>query len=79
MVVSRSDVRDQRTERVERCIMAFFDLTFHILFYFVHGHVSRTFDECLHILFPSTYNEFSHGVEFGKLCFIVGIVDRAGT
>ena len=38
-----------------------------------------TFDERLHVLGPCTLYKFAHGVEFGKLGRIVGIVGGAGT
>ena len=55
MVISRSDVRDQWAERIERRIMAFFDLAFPIFLDLMHGHVSGTFDKGLHILVPVSY------------------------
>ena len=36
-----------------------------------------TLDECLHVLCPSSLNEFAHGVKFGKLCCVVGVVCRS--
>ena len=79
MVISRSDVRDQWAERIERRIMAFFDLAFHIFLDLMHGHVSGTFDKGLHILVPGAEHQLAHSVQLGELRFIVGIVDRART
>ena len=78
MVISGSDVCNQRAEGIERSIVTFFYLTFHVFFDFMHRYMSRPFNECLHILFPGTYYKLSHGVELGKLCFIISIVDRPG-
>ncbi len=58
--------------------MALLYLPVHVLPDFVHGHVARSFDECLHILRPCALYEFAHGVELGKLCRVVGIVCGAG-
>ena len=41
--------------------------------------MAGTFDECLYVFGPSTLYEFTHGVEFGKLRRVVGIVGRTGT
>ena len=35
--------------------------------------MSRSFDKSLHVLLPSPCDQFSHGIEFGKLSSIVGI------
>ena len=59
--------------------MALLYLTFHILLNLVHGHVSGAFDESLYILVPGTEHKLAHGIEFGKLRFVIGIVRRAGT
>ena len=79
MVVARCNVRNQRAERVERRIVAFLYLAFHILLNLVHGHVSGSFDKSLHVLCPGAEHKLAHGIEFGKLRFVVGIVRRAGT
>ena len=47
--------------------MAFFNLSFHVLFDFMHRNVSGAFNKCLNILIPGTEHQFSHGIEFGKL------------
>ena len=41
--------------------------------------MSRTFDEHLHILFPSALAEFAHYLEFAQLSLVIGIVGTAGT
>ena len=79
VVVTRSDVGHQRAESIERCVVAVADLTLHVLTNLVQGHVSRTFDKGLHVLFPGTKYEFAHCVEFGKLSLVVGIGDTART
>ena len=59
--------------------MAFLYLAFHILLNLVHGYVSGSFDKSLHVLCPGAEYKLAHGIEFGKLRFVVGIVRRAGT
>ena len=79
VVVARGNVGDERAECVEGRLVAFLNLALHVLGYFVHGHVAGTFDESLHTFVPGTGDEFAHGVEFGKLGTVVGVVDGAGT
>ena len=79
VVVTRGDVGHQRAEGVERRVVAVADLALHVLADFVQGHVSRTFDEGLHVLRPRTGHQLAHRVEFGKLCLVVGVGDTART
>ena len=58
--------------------MTLLDLSLHVLLDLVHRHVSRTLDECLNVLSPSTLNQFAHSVELGKLRSVVGVVCRTG-
>ena len=78
MVVGRGDVGDKRTECIEWCTVALLYLSVHICTYLLHGHMARSLDKCLHVLFPCPLNEFAHRVEFGKLCRVVGVVGRTG-
>ena len=41
----------------------------------MHGYVSRTFDECLYIFCPGAFYQFSHRIQFRKLCPVVRITD----
>ena len=78
VVVGRSNVGYERAECVEGCTVALLYLALHVLLYLVHWHVSRTLDECLYALSPSTFYKLAHSVEFGKLCCVVGVVGRTG-
>ena len=53
MVVSGSDVGGERAESIERRFMACRQLLIHIFAYLLHWHMSRTFDNHLHIVLPS--------------------------
>ncbi len=79
VVVARCDVGDERTEGVERSLVAVVELPLHVLLYFLQRHVSGTFDESLYVFVPGTGDKFAHGVEFGKLGLVVGVGDTAGT
>ena len=75
VVVAGRDVRDKRAERVERRVVALFNLALHIFAYFVHRHMAGPFYKCLYTFCPGTFHEFAHRVEFGKLCFVVRVVN----
>ena len=78
VVVAGRDVGDQRSERVERGVVAGLDLALHILLDLVQGHVSGTFDEGLHILGPGASDQFAQSVEFGELGLVIGVGNAAG-
>ena len=78
VVIAGSDVRDERAESVERCFVTLLDLALHVFGNLLHGDVSRSFNECLDVVFPSTGDEFAHGVEFRELCRVVGVGDTTG-
>ena len=59
VVVSGSDVADQRSQRVERGPVAVFDLLVHIFTDFLHRNVSRPFDNDLYVVFPCDFSQFS--------------------
>ena len=59
--------------------MAFLDLPFHVLLNLVQGHMTRSFNKCLHMLLPCPDNQFAHRVKFGELGFIVCIINGART
>ena len=57
--------------------MAGFELNLHILADLVHGHVSRAFDNGLHVVLPSDLGKFAQCLQLSYLRSIVGIVDAA--
>ena len=59
VIVAWSDVRNQRTQRVERRFVAVFNFFFDLLFDLVQRDVARSFDHYLHIMFPSFFGEFA--------------------
>ena len=78
MVVTWSDIGGERAEGVERCFVASAHLAVHILFDFVHRHVSRSFDYHLYIVLPCTQSEFAQHIEFEELSLVVCVVYAAG-
>ena len=78
MVVAGSNIGNNRTKCVERSLVALVELALHILTYLMHGYMTRTFDECLHILVPSSEHKLAHSVELCKLSCIVGIGSTSG-
>ena len=79
MVITRRDVGDERTERIERSTVALLYLPVHILPDLLHGHMARSFDESLHVVLPSPLYQLTHRVELGKLGRIIGVVYASGT
>ena len=79
MVISRSDVRYQRTEGVERCVVTVRDLAFHVFFDFMQRYMPRSFNECLYVFVPCSEYKFTHGIQFGKLCLVISVSDTART
>ena len=78
MVVAGGDVGDERAQSVERRAVALLYLPLHVGLYLLHRHVTRPLDEGLHVFGPSPLDELAHGVELGKLCGVVGVVDASG-
>ena len=67
VVVAWKDVRDERTEHIERRAVADRALQFHVEFDLIERHMTRTFDHHLHAHAPCAFGEFADGFEFRKL------------
>mmetsp|Transcript_33447 Transcript_33447/g.99629 ORF Transcript_33447/g.99629 Transcript_33447/m.99629 type:complete len:676 (+) Transcript_33447:411-2438(+) len=79
VIVPGSNVGSERSEGVERRLIAPLELIPHVLGDLVKGHVSRTLVHDLHVLLPRAAGQFSLGEELGELRLVVGVVDRSGT
>ena len=79
VVIARSDIRGQRPQRIEGRFLAFLQLLLHVLLNQMHRHMAWTFDHHLDVMLPGDLGQFAQRFEFGKLRFIVGIGDRAGS
>ncbi|MNI61193.1 hypothetical protein D3C73_1164490 [compost metagenome] len=79
MVVARRDVGGQRTEGVERRLVAALQLLVHVLLDQLHRHVARAFDHALHVVFPGNLGQLAEGFQFAELRFVVGVGNRART
>jgi len=79
VVVAGRDVGGQRAQRVERRLVALFQLDVHVLLDQLHRHVAGAFDHHLHVVLPSHLGQFAQRLQFTQLRIVVGIVDRAGT
>ena len=79
MVVSRRDIRRQRTQRVERSFVRELELKIHILFDQVHRHVAWTFDHDLAVALPGNLRQFSQRRQFSELRFVIRIRNRTWT
>ena len=78
VVVGRRDVGDQRAQRVERRLAAFFQLLVDIDLDLVQRHVAGAFDHHLAAFVPGDFGEFAQRLQLGKLRAVVGVADRAG-
>ncbi|CAI8357841.1 MAG: Uncharacterised protein [Cyanobium sp. ARS6] len=74
MVITRCDVRHQRAENIERCLVALLHLFFHVELDLIHRHVAWTLNHHLNVFLPGTTRQFTKGVELGKLSRIGSIV-----
>ena len=79
MIVARCDIGDDRSKGVEGRFVTVGQLALHILLYLMHRHMTRTFDESLHVLVPGTGDKLAHGVELSKLGGIIGVGRTTGT
>ncbi|MNS46338.1 hypothetical protein D3C72_788320 [compost metagenome] len=79
VVVARCNIGGQRPEGVERCFVAVFQLFSHIAANHLHWYVARAFNHHLHVIFPGDFGQLAQGVQLSKLCFVVGIANRART
>ncbi len=79
MVIAGRDIGGQRTEGVEGGFIAQLELFRHVAADHMHRHVARTFNHYLNIIFPGNTGQFTQGTQFGKLRFIVGILNRTRT
>ena len=79
VVVPRPNVADERTEDVERRLVAPLDLVLHVLLDLVHRHVARPFDHNLAPVFPRLEGQLAHDLQLGKLRLVGRVGDAART
>ena len=77
VVISGCDVRGERSEGVERGLVADFQLQVHVLFDLVHRDVSGAFDHDLHVVFPGDFRELTEGAQLSELGVVVGVGDAS--
>ena len=59
VVVTRCDIGGQRTEGVERCFEAVFQLLVHVLLDHLHRNMAGAFDHHLHIMLPGDLGQLT--------------------
>ena len=77
VVVAGCDICRERSQRIEGRFVAVLKLHLHVFFDQLHGHVAWAFDHDLNVMLPSNFGEFTQGLEFGKLCFVICVKARA--
>src|SRR5262249_41026030 len=73
VIVARSNVRNQGTERIEWSFLAKLALLIYLLLDLVHGHVAWALDHDLNVVLPGFLGQFTERSKFGKLRFIAGV------
>ena len=58
--------------------MAVFKLFGHIALDHLHRYMARAFNHHLYVIFPGDFSQFTQRMQLGKLCFIVGVLNRTG-
>ena len=79
VVIARGDVGGERSERVERGLVAPLQLLVHVLLDHVHRHVAGAFVHDLHAALPGAGGELALRLEFGELGIVIGVGDGTGT
>ena len=79
MIVARRDVGRERSQRIERRLLAVPQLQVHVLFDELHRDMARSFDHHLAVVAPGDVRKLAEGLQFGDLRLVVRIVDRTGT
>src|SRR3954467_9726998 len=59
VIVTRSDVSDQRPERIEGSVKTMFKFLVHIFPDALHGYVAGTFNHHLYIMCPGAFGQLS--------------------
>ena len=79
VVVAWGDVGRERSQRVERRLVAPLELLVHVLLDHVHRHMARAFVHDLHTTIPSARGELTLRLQFGELGIVIGIGNRTRT
>src|SRR5207253_1776773 len=79
MVISGSYIGHQRPQRVKRRFVTHLLFFIYLLFDLVDWDVPRTFDHCLHVVFPGFLRKLAQSLQFRKLGFVAGIGDASRT
>src|SRR5213083_2731990 len=73
VVVAGRDVGRQRAERVEGRLVADGELPVHVLLDQVHRDMTRALDHHLGVVLPRDSSQFTEGIEFSELSFIIRV------
>ena len=77
MVVTRCHIGRQRTQRIERRLVAGLELPLHVFPDLVHRHVAGAFDHYLYVVGLRDAVQLAERLELGKLCRVIRIRYRA--
>src|SRR5689334_12754548 len=79
MIVTRRNVRYERSKCVERRLITDFLHPFHVHLDLMHRDMSGSFDHHLNVPRPRPSGELTQSIELGELRAITGVGDAAGT
>ncbi|SKZ44535.1 Uncharacterised protein [Mycobacteroides abscessus subsp. abscessus] len=79
MVVCGRDICGERAEGVERRLLAQLLFEAHVLDDLVHRDMTRPLDHHLHAMGFRDAGQLAEGAQFGELCLVVGVGNRART
>ena len=78
MIVPWCNICRQRAQSIERGLVTFLDLLFHVFLDKMHGHMAGPLDHGLDFMLPCDLGQLTQGFEFTELRLIVGIRNGAG-
>ncbi|MNN55766.1 hypothetical protein D3C81_1706570 [compost metagenome] len=78
VVISRSDIGDQRAEDVKRRFVTILLFQLHVAFDLVHRYVTRSFDHHLYIFLPRFERQFAQHFQLAQLRRIARIIETSG-
>src|SRR6266567_9434516 len=79
VIVSRSNVGNERPEGIEGRFVAKLAFFIHLLLDLVHRNMAWAFDHDLHVILPGLLGKLTQSFQLGELRFIAGVGNTAGT
>src|SRR3989449_2485468 len=78
VVVARRDINYQRSEGIERRLVAQLHFLLHLELDLIHRDVPRAFDHHLDVVLPGFLGQLAQNLQLGELRFVAGVGQAAG-